>query len=433
MLVMVRWNIELPRLMPLVVESLKQLHQEQAAANKEKITTTTGADGDGGGSSGGDGVRTSSLTNNIQDISKQIVVVEDRPGLFFGSNNQRNVYPVLVMIKNSPFTSSELELIKARATRNDAKVIYIPGEHVQPPYDRFVFSGSRITNKNQSQQLQQAQPSYDKHLSATFNLKPPTDDSPFYFAREQIPSQMMLLLETVLGVSVVLAVLLIYYSRVNKISLTSSSTSIFHITFVICIGFGFIFLEITFIQKFLLLLGTPIMALTVILFSILLSSGIGAYVSGRLFSKNPYRAVIISIPILAGILMVHYTFLQNIISFSIVLPIYERIVLTFALLSPAGLLMGFQFPSITRMASQSSSLQHSLKKRRHGNQEDITLLWGVNVIASVIGTVLTTISSMVIGFNGNILIGFGLYLGALACAIAALKISRQVDSPQVLK
>jgi hypothetical protein len=444
MLVMVRWNIELPRLMPLVVESLKQLHHQQQQEEEER---------GGAPQTKQAAIRSAviSRTNNVQDISKQIVVVEDRPGLFFGSNNQRNVYPVLVMVKNSPFTSSELDFIKSRAARNDAKVVYIPDQYAQPPYDRLMSSSNRTADKHQRQQLQQPQASYDAHLLRIFDLKPPTDDSPFYFAKEQIPAQMILLLETVLVVSLILVLLLIYYLKLNKISLTSSSTSIFHITFVICIGFGFIFLEITFIQKFLLLLGTPIMALTVILFSILLSSGIGAYMSGRIFRKNPYRAVIISIPILAAILLAHYTFLQNIISFSIVLPIYERIALTFALLSPAGLLMGFQFPSITRMASESSpspspssstsspspsspSMQHSLKKhhRHHpsnNNQEDITLLWGVNVIASVIGTVLATISSMVIGFNGNLLIGIGLYLSALACAIVALKISGQVYKP----
>ncbi|MFL6455978.1 MAG: hypothetical protein ACJ71G_03305, partial [Nitrososphaeraceae archaeon] len=244
------------------------------------------------------------------------------------------------------------------------------------------------------------------------------------FAKEQIPNQMLLLLETVLGVSVVLGLLLAYYSRVNKIRLTSSSTSLFHIIFVICIGFGFVFLEITFIQKFLLLLGTPIMALTVILFSILLSSGIGAYLSGRLFNKNPYKAVVISIPILTGIVIFYYTFIQEIIDSAIVLSLYERIVLTFALLSPAGLLMGFQFPSITRMASSS------LQERPRSNADDITLLWGVNVIASVIGTVLTAISSMVIGFSGNLLVGIALYLGALISAIAAKKITYKLIGNQ---
>ena len=71
----------------------------------------------------------------------------------------------------------------------------------------------------------------------------------------------------VLGVSAVLALLLVYYSKVNKIRLTAHHQGSIS-SFVVFIGFGFIFLEITFIQKFLLLLGTPIMALTVILFSI---------------------------------------------------------------------------------------------------------------------------------------------------------------------
>jgi spermine/spermidine synthase len=387
MLVMVRWNIELPRLMPLVVESLLQ---EEAGGKR-----------------------------NIQDISRQILVVEDRPGLTFGSNDQRTEYPVLVIVKNSPFTSSELDLVKQRISENDANVIAMPGGYIQPPYDKLLLS-SGANNIHHLQQQSSSQVSYDPMKTTIFGLKPPTDDSPFYFAKEQIPKQLMLLIETVLGVSAVLSLLLVYYSRSNKIRLTASSR--FHIVFVISIGLGFIFLEITFIQKFLLLLGTPIMALTVILFSILSSSGIGAYLSGRLFNRSPYYAVVLSIPLLGGILIGYYGFLQGIISFSIVLPLHERIALTFALLSPVGILMGFQFPSITRMASSYSSLHSS---EGHTSNQDITLLWGINVIASVIGTVLTTTSSMVVGFNGNLLIGFGLYMGALASAIAAVKITQK--------
>jgi hypothetical protein len=260
----------------------------------------------------------------------------------------------------------------------------------------------------------------ESDLRAILKLKPPTDDSPFYFAKEQVPNQMILLLETVLGVSAVLALLLIYYSRRNRaLTITSSTSSWFHMIFVIFIGLGFMFLEITFIQKFLLLLGTPIMALTVILFSILLSSGIGAYLSGRLFHKNPYKAVVVSIPLLVGIVLAYYGLLQGIIDSAIILQLPQRILLTFALLSPAGLLMGFQFPSITRMASMHSN------QGEHSN-ENITLLWGINVIASVIATVLTAISSMVIGFNGNLLLGAGLYLGALASAIAEEKLRQKL-------
>jgi hypothetical protein len=395
MLVMVRWNVELPRLMPLVVESLRQ--------EEEKATRATAVAADEAG-----------RINNIQDISKQIVVVEDRPGLFFDPNSQSSVYPVLVMVKNSPFTSSELDLIKARAASNDAKVIAMPGAHTEPPYDKLLSYNSQ----------QQSPISYNTQ-NALLGMKPPTDDSPFYFAKEPIPSQMVLLLETVLGVSAVLALLLMYYLRKNRrINSVTSLSSIFHITFVIFIGFGFIFLEITFIQKFLLLLGTPIMALTVILFSILLSSGIGAYLSGKLFSKNPYRAVTITIPFLAALILIYYHYLPILIGSSITLDLYQRIGITFALLSPVGLLMGFQFPSITKLASYTSvrvSLDRWLPSGEHSIDNDITLLWGVNVIASVIGTVLAAVSSMLIGFSGNLLIGIGLYIGALGSAIASVK------------
>jgi hypothetical protein len=203
--------------------------------------------------------------------------------------------------------------------------------------------------------------------------------------------------------------------------------------FVIFIGFGFMFLEITFIQKFLLLLGTPIMALTVILFSILLSSGIGAYLSGRLFRKNPYKAVVISIPLLIGIVLAYYGLLQEIIDSGIILQLPQRIALTFALISPAGLLMGFQFPSIIRMASSMYSVKEDDDDHTDDEDGNITLLWGVNVITSVIATVLAAISSMVIGFNGNLLIGAGLYLGALVSAIAAVGLRQKLSIDLVLR
>lgn len=403
-LVMVRWSTELPRLIPLAVEALREYEKG---------------------------------TSNQQDISKQILAVEDSPGLTFGPNPQRTFYPVLLVIKNSPFTASELTLIKERVHKGDAKVIAMPGGYVKPPYDRLLSSGGNNNNNygNNQQHQHTLQVSYDPQRPSFFELKPPTDDSPFFFATQLVPSQMVLLIETVLAVSAVLSLLLVYYSRVNKIRLTSSSR--FHIVFAMFIGLGFIFLEITFIQKFLLLLGTPIMALTVILFSILLSTGIGAYLSGRLFHKNPYKAIMISIPPLAGIVLFYYAFLQGIIESAIVLQLPERVALAFALLSPTGFLMGFQFPSITRMAASASS---RLKRELNGSEgsggsrgEDITLLWGVNVIASVVGTVLTATSSMIIGFNGNLLIGVGLYLGALGSAVAAQKITQKIGHKSIVK
>ena len=146
---------------------------------------------------------------SIQDLSKQLVVVEDRPGLFFGSNEQRTVYAVLIMMKNKPFTESEINLIKNRIDRSDAKVIAVPGE-LQSPYDRLFLAAGNIQEQSKDKQLQEINDNF-LNSNPTMSMKPPTDNSPFYFAKEPIPKQMLTLLETVLGVSAVLAILLIYY------------------------------------------------------------------------------------------------------------------------------------------------------------------------------------------------------------------------------
>jgi Spermine/spermidine synthase domain len=356
MLVMIRWNFELPRLMPLVVDS----QMKETGKSREAV-------------------------------SQDVMVIEDRPGLFFGRNNDRQtIYPVLVMVKTQPFTNAQIELAREKAEKSRADVIMLPDGLIQPPYDKLFSSNA-----------------YNTYFSQVPNPKIPTDDSPFYFAKEPVPQQMIVLLETVLGISAALSVLLVLNAK--KKNARMDATSGFHLLFAVFIGLGFMILEITFIQKLLLMLGTPIMALTVILFSILLSSGIGAYLSGRLFGGRPYRAVFVSAPVLAGVIMLDFFFLQGIIDSSITVELPTRAALTVGLLFPAGLLMGFQFPSLISMAS--------LAKNRGDNT---TLLWGVNVVASIIGTVLAAMLAMIVGFSGNLLIGLGSYVGAASSALLAL-------------
>ncbi|MEO9295817.1 MAG: hypothetical protein ABI347_09485 [Nitrososphaera sp.] len=88
MLVMIRWNFEIPRLMPIVAEAV----QRETGESRE-------------------------------DIARRIVVMEDRPGLYFGrTDDSQDYYPVLVMVKASPFTDREVSLIKQRATEGRADV-----------------------------------------------------------------------------------------------------------------------------------------------------------------------------------------------------------------------------------------------------------------------------------------------------------------------
>ena len=376
MLVMTRWNFELPRLMPLIVDSLVK---------------ETG--------------------KSRESVAKHVMVIEDRPGLYFGrSDDNQKYYPILVMIKSTPFLDREVTMVKEKAEANQAEITMLAGNYIAEPFNKLFNNDSTV---------------YSEYFSTTVASNPtiPTDDSPFYFAREQVPKQMIILLVTVVAISGLLSALLIYHARKRRVKFDSRSS--FHVLFAIFIGIGFMILEVTFIQKFLLLLGTPIMALTVILFTILLSSGIGSYISGRIFSTRPHRAVLTSIPILAGIIVIYFLYLQDVIESTISMELQYRIALTFGLLFPAGFLMGFQFPSLIKMASLIA-LQNNKNKvvvqydNYHGgskNNNNTTLLWGTNIVASVVGTVLAAILAMIIGFNGNLLIGLCMYLGAGMCAL----------------
>src|ERR687894_2027779 len=373
MLVMTRWNFELPRLMPLIVDS---------------IVKETG--------------------KSRESVAEHVMVVEDRPGLYFGrSEDNQNYYPVLVMVKSTPFVNGEVDMVKERAEGNRAEITMLATNYVATPFDKLFNNDNTV---------------YNEYFSTAVASNPtiPTDDSPFYFAREQIPKQMIILLVTVMAISGLLSALLIYHARKTRVRFNSRSS--FHVLFAIFIGVGFMILEVTFIQKFLLLLGTPIMALTVILFSILLSGGIGSYVSGKIFGKRPHKSVLASIPVLAGIIIIYFIYLQQIIESNITMELPYRIALTFGLLFPAGFLMGFQFPSLIKMASLISIQNKNEVVLEYYNYRDsknnnTTLLWGINIVASVIGTVLAAISAMIIGFNGNLLIGLCLYLGAGTCAL----------------
>jgi len=61
--------------------------------------------------------------------------------------------------------------------------------------------------------------------------------------------------------------------------------------YFLCLGAGYIMIQVALIQKFVLLLGHPAYALTVIVFSMLVASGAGSYWSPRIVSGDDARLV----------------------------------------------------------------------------------------------------------------------------------------------
>jgi hypothetical protein len=171
------------------------------------------------------------------------------------------------------------------------------------------------------------------------------------------------------------------------------------------LGLGFMFYEITMIQRLVLFLGYPTYSLTVTLAAILLSTGVGALLSRR-FASRARSAVPIVLAILAALTLFYELALPSILDGELLASgLALRVLFAGAILTPLGLCLGMFMPlGLGRVAALTE----------HG-EEYVAWGWAVNGFFSVIGSVLTTILSMAVGFRLVQLAA----LGAYAIAVVA--------------
>ena len=166
------------------------------------------------------------------------------------------------------------------------------------------------------------------------------------------------------------------------------------------LGFGFMLVEISVIQKLALIIANPMYSVAVVISSILIFSGFGALASGR-FRDNPVRGINFAA---AGTVL---GMLLNVIVFTLFtgfflsLPFAARIVIEALSLAPPGFFMGMPFP---------------LGLQVLGDRREKFLPWAlaVNGSVSVFAAVLTGILSMHLGFATVAFIAIICYLSAQA-------------------
>ncbi len=125
------------------------------------------------------------------------------------------------------------------------------------------------------------------------------------------------------------------------------------LSYFVFLGVGYILIQVAFIQKFILFLGHPTYALTVIIFSMLVWSGVGSYFSGRIVASDDQRLI----RVLAGIAV-----LIGVLAFSSApmtaaaagFPTLAKMAITALAILPAAFLMGMPFPSGLRRLEQIS-------------------------------------------------------------------------------
>lgn len=186
------------------------------------------------------------------------------------------------------------------------------------------------------------------------------------------------------------------------------------------LGFGFMLVEISMIQRFALLLGYPTLSLSVSLFTLLLSTALGARLSDRTFGRGGWRLAS-GAAVLTAIVGLYLLISDDVTEAALAWPSSARIATAFALLFPVGLVLGAFLPAGIDAARRIAGGRPGADEGRL-----VAWCWAVNGFFSVMGSSVTTISSMTFGFDRTVLIGVVLYW--IAIAVLA-DLSRQEKVP----
>jgi len=331
-----------------------------------------------------------------------------------------------LLVKNGAFSGEDIAAIKAFCTERSFDLAFYPGMQPQEanrynvvaPPDLFA-GATALLGPGRNEFLQ----------SYKFHIAPATDDQPhfFHFFKWRSLPELLLLKEqgglpllewgypvlvATLAQAVLASLLLIAAPAAwvawvgarqrDSRPLAGSRRRVF--VYFAAIGFAFMFVEIAFIQKFVLFLSHPLYAVAVVLFAFLLFAGIGSAASKRLHDgsapvlRHAEVAVVGAIALSAALCL---GLLPWLFRHAVALPDPLRIFISAALIAPLAFFMGMLFPlGLARVEANDARL--------------IPWAWAINGCASVTGAVLATLLAIHIGFTA--VVGAALVLYAVAAA-----------------
>lgn len=157
--------------------------------------------------------------------------------------------------------------------------------------------------------------------------------------------------------------------------------------------------EMGMMQQLSIFLGHPIYSLVVVLASLILFSGIGSLTSDRL-NLNLHNLVRAPALMAASIVVLYSVAVIPVIHRFVAGLLWERVLISLALIAPCGFFMGFCFPIGLRWMG-------ALKQ-----QENLPWMWALNGAASTLGSFVAILVSMSTSIRTCVLVGACFYLVA---------------------
>jgi hypothetical protein len=325
-----------------------------------------------------------------------------------------------LLVKNQPFTPGELQAIRTLAAERAFDLTYAPD--IQPEEtNRFNILPESLYYQTYTELLN-ARPRQTFYAAYPYDVRPPTDDHPFFghFFKWSQAGQVLaelgktwqpfggagyfviliLLILAILLAGVLILLPLALRRSVKGTRARPSAAILRPLLYFGLIGFAFLLVEIPLIQRFILYLGNPAYAMMAVIFSLLLFSAFGS----RLSDKIPLRYALIG---LAVLLLSVPLWLPRMFALSLGLSAASRLGLATLLLAPIGFLMGVPFAGGIRWLQTIHPLSEP-----EDEQKEIPWVWAVNGATSVVAAVLAALLALTFGFNWVLRAGALCYAGA---------------------
>jgi hypothetical protein len=324
-----------------------------------------------------------------------------------GALNEDGI-PVVVLAKKSPFTPAEEDAISAHLDKyQQLEPLYLPSDSEQNPFSDLIASNDP----------------YAFARAYSYNTAPVTDNAPFFFFTLKLRQilgdtashagidwkvnlgVLVLLLVLAISLVAVLTFLILPLALKNR----EGRRSPVPLLYFVAVGLGYILVEIAFIQRFVLFLGHPTYALTVVIFLLMVSSGAGSLFSRRFLPHTGLGWVPLALVI--ATLLADVFFLPSRLAALVGMAFAYRLLVSGVLLVPLGFVMGMPFP--TGLRALAALPAPEFPAGQGASENAVEWAWAMNAAASVLGSVLAMVIAIQFGLTITLACGTAAYVLAL--------------------
>ncbi len=338
--------------------------------------------------------------------SAHVIVVRDDTSKLYGWGAQDTV-----LISRKPFSDADIGRVRKLLSETKMEALFLPDD------------GAASSSGSAFAELLGSYDPRDFWRGYPYDVSPVSDDRPFFFYTVQPRdlwrfvtkastetadykvNRAIPLLYALVAVSIGATLLILILPRMLLGTRLPREQGVFtFLMYFLCLGAGYILIQVALIQKFVLLLGHPTYALTVIVFSMLVASGAGSFYSRRMIAGDDVRLMQVLAGIAILVAMLAFT-APALTGAAVSWPLPAKMLITALAIAPAAFLMGMPFPS-------------GLLRLEERHSPSVRWAWSLNAAASVLGSGGAIVLAIYTGLRMTLLCGGALYLVALVVILA---------------